>query len=151
MSSGLHTVHEYTLKPDNTQTRSKTKYLSWPQHINILFGVLLLLPLFSYFLRWGFSVQPWLTQTHSLGQADLELTEIHLPLTLSAGIKAVSHHTLQHILFYLRQNFIAQAGLILAEDDDLALMILLPQPPKCWVTATCYHNFMIILGLEFHP
>lgn len=33
MSSGLHTVHEYTLKPANTQTRSKTKYLSWPQHI----------------------------------------------------------------------------------------------------------------------
>jgi len=37
---------------------------------------------FLPFLRQGFAMWPWLSGTHSVDQAGLELTEIHLPLPL---------------------------------------------------------------------
>ena len=60
---------------------------------------------FVLFLRQGFSVYPWLSLNSFYSQGALELTEIHLPLPLSAETKG-DHH----LPFYNTRSFNPRAG-----------------------------------------
>lgn len=47
-----------------------------------------------FVLRWGLTMQPWLTETPYLDQAGLKLIVIHLLLTPKYWIKGLCHHAL---------------------------------------------------------